>query len=550
MQNQINYKPLQILIGLAVLVNFSGLFVTIMDPDANLYASIAKTMAENNDYVNLYFRGIDWLDKPHFPFWITALFFEVFGFQTWVYKLPGVLSTMLGAWYTYLFAKKYYNKTIALWAVFILLTSIHIIVSNNDVRAEPFLTGLIIASVYHFSNSISKKIGIHFVIACLFAACAVMTKGLFTLIPIGGAVVGELIIKKKWRELFHWRWIAAVTLITIFILPELYCLWLQFDQHPEKIVFGTTEVSGIQFFLWDSQFGRFFNTGPIKGKGDYLFFLHTILWAMLPWSLIMYAALFTKLKNGFRKIKTEYNEWFTVCGSLLTLLIFSLSSFQLPHYSNIVFPFLAIICAHFIWNLVKSGKKIFAVIQHILSVLILILLIALVIIYKPSINLLFVFLLIAMLFLALLLRLHKNESPYTPYYRSGFIISAVALFLNLSFYPSLLKYQSSTVAAYYINNKYPGKSVARIGSFMPSGEFYLKESTYETSFEELTNGRFKKASLFYITEQDINELKTRDIRFDILQTFDGFNITMLNLKFLNKKTRKEELKKTYLIQLL
>ncbi|MBK6993037.1 MAG: hypothetical protein IPH34_14935 [Chitinophagaceae bacterium] len=85
---------------------------------------------------------------------------------------------------------------------------------------------------------------------------------------------------------------------------------------------------------------------------------------------------------------------------------------------------------------------------------------------------------------------------------------------------------------------------------MPSGEFYLKESTYETSFEELTNGRFKKASLFYITEQDINELKTRDIRFDILQTFDGFNITMLNLKFLNKKTRKEELKKTYLIQLL
>ena len=107
-----------------------------------------------------------------------------------------------------------------------------------------------------------------------------------------------------------------------------------------------------------------------------------------------------------------------------------------------------------------------------------------------------------MLFLALLLRLHKNESPYTPYFRSGFIISAVALLLNLSFCPSLLKYQSSTVAA------------------------------------------------FYITEQDINELKTRDIRFDILQTFDGFNITMLNLKFLNKKTRKEELKKTYLIQLL
>ena len=40
-------------IVLAVAVNFSGLFVTIMGPDGALYATIAKTMVLHHDYVNL-----------------------------------------------------------------------------------------------------------------------------------------------------------------------------------------------------------------------------------------------------------------------------------------------------------------------------------------------------------------------------------------------------------------------------------------------------------------------------------------------------------------
>jgi 4-amino-4-deoxy-L-arabinose transferase-like glycosyltransferase len=110
-----------------------------MDPDAGVYASISKTMAQRNDYVNLWFQQTDWLDKPHFPFWITASFFKLFGYHDWAYKLPGILFVLLGAYYTFLFAKKYYNTTIALWSAFILLTAMHIIISNNDVRAEPFL---------------------------------------------------------------------------------------------------------------------------------------------------------------------------------------------------------------------------------------------------------------------------------------------------------------------------------------------------------------------------------------------------------------------------
>lgn len=550
MQSDQNHKALYFLIGLAVLVNFSGLFVPLMDPDAGVYASISRTMAEQNDYVNLYFQETDWLDKPHFPFWITALFFKIFGYHDWAYKIPGILFVMMGAFYTYLFARKYYNKTIALWSVFILLTAMHIIISNNDVRAEPFLTGLIIASIYHFSNSLSKGFGWQLVFACFFAACAVMTKGIFTLIPIGGAVAGELIIKKQWKQVFHWRWVVAALLVTFFVSPELYCLWKQFDTHPEKTVLGSNNVSGIKFFLWDSQFGRFFNTGPIKGKGDKLFFIHTLLWAFLPWSLIMYAALFTKIRSRIKKANTLFSEWYTLSGSLLTLLIFSFSSFQLPHYSNIIFPLLAVISAHFIWQQVQQHKTLFNKIQTVLTVLLIILAAGLLFFYRPALNYLFIAAAILILVLLIFLpRLLQKETSYIPYLRSGIAVLTVALFLNLSFYPDLLKYQSGNEAAAYMNKHHPGEAMGRIGIYFPSGEFYLDQHTYRTDIDALKNKTFTKARFLFVTDEELNQLEQEKISLERIKSFSEFHVTMLTLKFINPQTRHKELKKHWLVKL-
>ncbi|HZX57371.1 MAG TPA: glycosyltransferase family 39 protein, partial [Mucilaginibacter sp.] len=378
-----NYKWLYIFIAAAVLVNFSGLFVTIIGPDGTLYATIAKTMALHHDYVNIYVSGADWLDKPHFPFWVTALFFNVFGINTWAYKLPGILFMMMGAAYTYFFAKRLYNKEIALWSVLVLLTAEHIVLSNNDVRAEPYLTGLIIASVYHFYRSYQPVNYWHLLAGCVFAACSIMTKGMFAIIPIGGAIAGQSIIRKDWKNLFTWRWLIAGILTLLFILPELYCLYEQFDAHPEKVVFGQKAVSGIRWFFWDSQFGRFFNTGPIKGSGDPTFFIHTTLWAFLPWSLLLFAAIFQFIRKGIKNVQAH--EWFCICGSLLTFLVFSASRFQLPYYLNIVYPFFAIITAQYLYNLSsEKSLKLVRITQFMMIGLLLVLVAALQYFFRPE----------------------------------------------------------------------------------------------------------------------------------------------------------------------
>jgi 4-amino-4-deoxy-L-arabinose transferase-like glycosyltransferase len=534
---------------LAVIVNFSGLFIPIIGPDGTLYALIAKNMVQRNDYINLYDHGNDWLDKPHFPFWITALSFRLFGFTTWAYKLPGILFMLMGAWYTYLLAKSLYTKQVALWSVLILLTAQHIVLSNNDVRAEPYLTGLIIAAVYHFYKADKLNSYRQLLAGCVFTACAIMTKGMFALIPIGGAMLGQFIITKQWKALFHIKWLAAIILISIFILPELWCLYRQFDLHPEKVIFGHKGVSGLRFFFWDSQFGRFFNTGPIKGHGDPSFFVHTTLWAFLPWSLLLFMAIYQFIQKGIKNVKKA--EWYCISGALLTFLLFSASRFQLPHYLNIVFPFFAIITAQYIYR-IQSVKTIRAVgiTQTAVIVIMLVAILLLNYFFQPHTFSLFnkIVLLALYFILAFFPNRFSNSINQTIVYRTVLVSFIVNLYLNLAFYPSLLHYQAGSESAMWINKYNPRKlPVAELNDdYVSAFEFYC-DSPVSIIDADGKASIPSKPFLLYAPADVIENLTGRGWHIQTLSTFQRYWISRLKLSFLNSATRGVDLTVTEVV---
>jgi 4-amino-4-deoxy-L-arabinose transferase-like glycosyltransferase len=525
-----SYRWLQILIAFAVFANFAPLFVTIIGGDGSLYASISKTMALNNDYVNLYAEGRDWLDKPHFPFWVTAFSFEVFGVHGWSYKLPGILFLMMGAFYTYLFAKKLYNKETGLVGALILLTAEHILLSSNDVRAEPYLTGLIIASVFHFVCLQQKYSFPDLLLGSLFAACAVMTKGIFALLPIGGAIVGHLALTGNLRRLIQFRWLAAIILTFIFVIPELYTLWIQFDKHPEKVVFDKTGVSGLKFFFWDSQFGRFFNTGPIKGKGDPSFFIHTSLWAFLPWSILMFIAV----GKRFSKFRKRGLEWYSFFAAMLTFLLFSLSRFQLPHYLNIVFPFFAVMTADYLLKIdsIPAKRRILRL-QAVLVLLLFAGAIALQIFYQPA-KFGWLLLVAAVLTVILALRTTGNEIRQRIITVSVIGIVCINLYLFWILYPDLLKYQSGSEAAFIANSQYPGVPVVQYKQHSYPLEFYI-DAQISNIDTVATLDSVKKPVLLYVAES----LDTVLVGPGLL--LPNFRISRLNGKFINKKRRASQL---------
>ena len=292
-----------ILMGLVILLNLTGLFNEILEPDGTLYAGLSKQIATSGNWLNLWINGADWLDKPHLPFWLAAISFKIFGISAFAYKLPSFVFFIVSIFYCYRLAETLYSKEVARLAALIYATALHTIISNFDGKVEIYLTAFVVAAVYHVFRAFKRAWFWHIVAAALFTACAIMTKGIFVLVTIAAGFVIYWVRTGQWREFIKIKWYLFLLFTLLFILPELYSLYSQFDLHPEKIIFGKKNVSGLKFFFWDSQFGRFFNSGPITGKGDLSFFLHTSLWAFIPWSVVLVPAVISIFRQD--KISTK-----------------------------------------------------------------------------------------------------------------------------------------------------------------------------------------------------------------------------------------------------
>ena len=532
----------------AILVNAGGLLIPILEPDGALYATIAKTIARSGNFIDLYVDGKDWLDKPHFPFWMAALSMRVFGINGFAYKFPALLFWAAGAWYTWRFALSLYGKPVAQLAALIYVSAAHLVISNNDVRAEPYLTGLIIGAVYHFyKTSRSIKPWLHLLGGSVLSAAALMTKGPFVLLTIGAGFIVDWILGKEWGQFRNFRWWIAILLTALFTLPELYSLYVQFDQHPEKQVFGRTGVSGIRFFFWGSQFGRFFNTGPIRGSGDPFFYFHTLLWAFLPWSLLLYAAVVRRCRNIRRVVP---GDWICAGAVLASFVLFSLSRFQLPHYLNILFPFFAILTAGWLYGIRREGTRRFVrIVQGLINILLPLLLLALawVLFFPHS------WILLAVIAIGSLLPfgLFRGAALSVSITRSFWLALLVFSFVNFVLYPAILRYQAGTQAGRWIERFKPDAHALYLLQEAPvnySVGFYSPVPVRRIPMDSLMRIAGDEPALVFAPAAFADTLGRHGLQAIILQSFPNFHISQLTGEFLNAKTRDKVLEKYALLK--
>ena len=536
-------------IGLALLVYLVGMIVPVMEIDGAVYAEISREMYRNGNYLELFLKGQDWLDKPHFQFWVTALSFHAFGVSSFSYKLPAVLFMLLGVYYTYRFGVYFYSKTHGYLAALLLMTSQHIITSNTDVRAEPYLTGLTIYALYYLAVFLRERKFYQLILGSFGMACLLMSKGLFTIIPVGAGLGLAMLYNKQWKSILHVQWLAVVGLSLLFIAPTLYGYYVQFDLHPEKVLFGEQGVSGIKFFLWDSQWGRFTNSGPIKGSGDPTFFMHTMLWAYLPWAFLAYFALFIKGKSLIKKTNSQEN--FTFFGFTFLFIVFSLSSFQLPHYLNALYPFLSVITASVLLRFSENMKflKVFSHIQIWSSVL---LLIAVVIIHfvfstqNPSLDIYLIFI-IGIGLIILLIR-EKGSRFKKIVFIPAIAVLLVNYYLNRSFYPQLLRYQAESEVAFYMKNHDLNKADLVTLGVREEMISFLQDRIVP-AIDLNTAKRADLQSHFVFTDQNgLDRMKSMDFVYITIESFPDFRITVLNGTFFNKNTREQEIEMKYLVK--
>ena len=542
------------LILLIVLVYVAGLFVTLFENDSAQFAVMAMRMVQENDFINLFKGTEEYLDKPHLHYWLSALSYLIFGIEDWSYRIPAVLASLLGAYSCFGLGTQLYKKEVGALAALIFLTAQTIILSNIDVRTDAVLTGFTAFALWQLVCYIDKEKAKHLVYGAIGAGLAFSTKGQIAILVIGLPILCHLAYKKKWSLLLHWRTLLALLVFALTISPMLYAYYQQFDLHPDKVIRGRSDRSGIFFILWEQSFERLSGEGVGKNSSDYFFFFHSYLWVFLPWTILGLAALWDRFRQLLvKRVKRPANmEILTIGGIVLIFVLISFAQFKLPHYLNITMPLFAVLTASYLLQLprdkvARTWKALLASQIFILAIVILLAVVLCFSVFRFETVLAFL-LLIAGIAIMLYVSFRKDSvfnRIVTISAISAIFINAV---LNLHFYPSLLEYQAGSTMAATVNKEgIPKDRIYKLSKRHTWGlDFYIRKPVKIMDVSALD----KHSDIWlYLTDKELDQIRSRGFDWDRQYSADQFRITRLQGRFLNPSTRQEVLRKMHLVHI-
>lgn len=531
--------------ALLAVVYILGLFVPLMDNDSAHHADIALHMYLTGDYVSLIDNGKDYLDKPHLHFWLAALSYSVFGVTGFAYKLPSFLFTILGTYSTYRLGRSLYNSEVGRLSALVVASAFAYILAANDVRMDAILTACVAFATWQLVDWVNKKRLPNAIGAALGLALGFCTKGHVAVLTPAVGVFFYILFKKDWRSFYHWHLLLLLFFFCLFISPVVYCYYLQYDLHPEKIIRGKSGRSGVQFILWQQNFERFQGDSfGADGKNDYFFFFHSFLWAFAPWSVLAFVAFLNRAKTVFNRRQ----EWLTTGTFAVMALLITFSGFKLPHYLNILFPSAAVLAASYLLEgeQKRRSQKGLLVTQVFLCTLCLLLAGVLNVWAFPAQNVFVVagFLLLLAFCAVLVLRLRTRLQKLT----GASVVTVLLLFylLNANFYPQLLHYQAGNELAFAAKEKVDaGRVYFWPGVYSSSYNFYTA-----TLRKEFTNPVLNQPPPIWIMTDNkgLDEIKQKGL--SVLETAEhaDYEITMLQLPFINPSTRKAQLNRMLLVR--
>ncbi|HRQ50020.1 MAG TPA: glycosyltransferase family 39 protein [Agriterribacter sp.] len=531
-----------------------GLFIPLMNGDASHHANIALHMYQNNNYVDLVDRGQDYLDKPHLLFWLAAACYHLFGVTPFAYKLPSLLFSIAAVWATYKTGKRLYNAETGRLAALILAAAQAFILACMDVRMDAILTACIILAAWQLLETATGGRWYNIIAAALFMALGFSTKGMAGIVIPCAALFFYLLYTRNFAGMLHIKWILTGSLTLAFMLPVLYCYYLQFDLHPEKEIRGMTHISGVKFILWGQNIERLDGTNWGGGKKDYFFYFHTLLWAFLPWSLLAYYATGSRLKALWRTRLTfqHHTEAFTIGTVVFVFVVISGSQFQLPHYLNILFPFLSLLTAAKLVDLdVQSRQRPLRIITWLQTAIALLIVVLVVVLCVWSFSTPVI--LIGPPALAAIVYISwwafNNKKPLLKIATVSVTGIALVNFILFSFfYPRLLRYEGGLNLAAIAREQQTDLSVTY---FYNTYNFAFDFETRHLSPTLFLNDiREKQHNVCWLLTdtRGMDSLKQAHIPVTEIYESNHFRISRLKASFLSPATRQSQLDTLYLLK--
>lgn len=336
-------KDIPFLIGLFSLGLFLFLFYTwampLIDPDEPRYASTARDMILNGNWIVPHFNGAPRINKPPLFYWTVAISYKFFGINEFSARLPSALSAMGTVFITYLWGKRcrsgfktrpYYSD--GFWAGVVLMTSPLFFLISHFCITDMLLTFFVCASLYLFfieyteiNKNNFRRLFLYFLLAMVF-----LVKG-----PIG-ILLFILITVCFLLWIRDFRYIRRLWYLPGFLLfLGIICAW----GIPFWLSLGTKQISSL---LSQEMSGRF--VSGYAHPEPFYYYLPVLIMGFFPWSLFMFITfigIFTKRKA--LPVEEKKQVYFFCSWFILTLAFFSMSHSKLMTYILPISPSVALL---------------------------------------------------------------------------------------------------------------------------------------------------------------------------------------------------------------
>ncbi len=279
-------------------VYFAALFAPSLLDDADAtHAQAAQHIALTGHWVTLRVDGIRYLEKPPLPYWLVAVDYKIFGFNSFATHLPEALAALGCAILALLWGRRAYSERAAFYAALAFLTSIGVFLFTRYFIPESILTLLVALGLYLFLTGLEDRKPARLYATYALLALAMLAKGLIAPVFFLGGIIPYLLLTGQWRRWREFRLLTGTLLFLLIAAPWHILAGLHNPDHGHPVGNIPTpgNVHGFFYFYFINEhvlrfLGRRYPHDYNKLPG-YLFWGLHLVW-LFPWSLFWPATLY------------------------------------------------------------------------------------------------------------------------------------------------------------------------------------------------------------------------------------------------------------------
>lgn len=312
----------------------------LFDWDEINFAECAREMLISGNYARVQIEFLPFWEKPPLFLWFQALSMRIFGVNEYAARFPNALAGIITLPLLFWVGKQYYDRSMGIFWVLAYAGSFlpHFYFKSGII--DPWFNLFIFLSVLQlvrltesedrYKRNLSAWLG------GMFLGLAVLTKGPVAVFLVGLCGLGYWLMSRRWltfRIMELLRYIVALLAISaIWFLPE-------------------TLQNGFWFVkeFFEYQVGLALRGQDTGHEQPFWYHFVVLLVGCFPAS-IYFLANFLERKSPETPIQNNLHRWLALLF-WVTLVVFSLVSTKIIHYSSLCYFSLTFFAAHYLWRL-------------------------------------------------------------------------------------------------------------------------------------------------------------------------------------------------------